>query len=169
MKTVIVLAMHGSPPLDFPGEDLAEFFTLHARFEHAPVPAASAAAVRYCELETKMRRWPRSPANDPFHAGSERLVSELGKACGCEVILGFNEFCAPTLDEALDQAAEGAPDRVVVITPMMTPGGEHSERDIPASIGRARKRHPGMTYVYAWPFPVADVAEFLASHISKVP
>jgi sirohydrochlorin cobaltochelatase len=168
LETVIVLAMHGSPPLDFPKNELAEFFALHARFEHAPPSGGSPARGRFLELEEKIRRWPRSPANDPFHAGSERLAEELRKAGGREVFLGFNEFCAPTLDEALAAAAETNPVKVIVITPMMTPGGEHSERDIPAAIGRARKSRPGTEFVYAWPFPPADVAAFLASELTKL-
>jgi len=167
MKAVVVLAMHGSPPLDFPKDELAEFFTLHARFEHAPAPGGSPGSRRFRELEGKMRRWPRSAANDPFFAGSERLAAEIRKASGLEIILGFNEFCAPALDEALDRAAEKNPEKILVITPMMTPGGEHSERDIPAAIERARKRHPGMTFVYAWPFPPEGVAAFLASELAK--
>jgi sirohydrochlorin cobaltochelatase len=126
MKSVVVLAMHGSPPLDFPQDELAEFFALHARFEHAPPSDGSPAHGKFLELEEKMRRWPRTASNDPFFAGSERLAEELRAASGREVFLGFNEFCAPTLDEALDAAAENDPVKVVVITPMMTPGGEHS-------------------------------------------
>ncbi len=167
MKTAVVLAMHGSPPLDYPRNELAEFFALHARFEHAPTPGRSPAYERFLELEEKIRRWPRTSGNDPFCSGSERLAAELRKASGREVILGYNEFCAPTLDEALSQGVEEGRDRVVVVTPMMTPGGEHSERDIPAAIARARKRHPGTEFVYAWPFPPSDVAAFLALELTK--
>lgn len=35
MKTVVVLAMHGMPPVDFPTEELAEFFKLHSHFSRA--------------------------------------------------------------------------------------------------------------------------------------
>jgi sirohydrochlorin cobaltochelatase len=84
-----------------------------------------------------------------------------------EVIVGFNEFCAPTLEEALDRAAARRPQKIIVATPMMTPGGEHSARDIPAAIGQVRERHPGVEIVYAWPFPVRDVARFLASQVSR--
>jgi len=31
MKTIIILAMHGSPPNDFPKSTLMEYFGLHAR------------------------------------------------------------------------------------------------------------------------------------------
>ena len=37
------------------------------------------------------------------------------------------------------------PGKVLVVTPMMTRGGEHVEREIPAAVARARRRHPGRT------------------------
>jgi sirohydrochlorin cobaltochelatase len=137
MKAVIVLAMHGAPPLDFPEQDLAEFYGLHARLAHGPGAGPAAAERRYFELEEKIRTWPRTPRNDPFYAGSQNLAIELRKASGRKVILGFNEFCAPSLHEALDQAAGQGAEKVIVVTPMVTRGGEHAERDIPDAIERA--------------------------------
>ena len=82
------------------------------------------------------------------------------------MIVGFNEFCAPSLDEALDQAAARGPVQVRVVTPMMTRGGEHAESDIPAAVEAARGRHPGVAFVYTWPFPVSEVARFLAEQMA---
>ena len=164
-RNVIVLAMHGVPPNDFPRSELAQFFALHARFEHAPGTGLEHA--RYLELEKKVRNWPRTAHNDPYHAASLELAQELSRASGSDVLVGFNEFCAPSLDEALDQAAAPGAESVLVVTPMMTRGGEHSEADIPAAIARARERHPGCEFVYAWPFPAADVAAFLAGQAAR--
>jgi sirohydrochlorin cobaltochelatase len=160
-QMVIVLAMHGVPPSDFPRPELEELLALHARFEHA-ARVDRKGYERYEELETKIRYWPRTEDNDPYHAASLELGRALSDAAGCEVLVGFNEFCAPGLDETLDRAAGSGAGTVLVVTPMMTQGGEHSERDIPSAISRARERHPGRRIVYAWPFPIADVAGFLA-------
>jgi sirohydrochlorin cobaltochelatase len=165
-KTVIVLAMHGVPPSDFPRQELAEFFVMHSRFEHASV-SDDPAWVRYSELEKKLRDWPRTKDNDPYHAASFELGQELGKATGCHVVVGFNEFCAPSLDDALDHAAGSGARRIVVVTPMMTQGGEHSEQDIPGAVVRARVSHPSVEFIYAWPFPVPDVARFLAEQVAR--
>jgi sirohydrochlorin cobaltochelatase len=165
-KSVIVLAMHGVPPSDFPRRELGEFFALHARFEHA-ASAEEPAFSRYLGLDRKVRDWPRSAQNDLYYAASFELARELSVVAGVEVIVGFNEFCAPGLDDALDRAAASGTGRVVVVTPMMTPGGEHSEQDIPAAIERARRRHPGVAFEYAWPFAVGDVAGFLADHVRR--
>ncbi len=167
MSIVVVLAMHGAPPLDFPKDELAEYFGLHARLEHARGPDYGPLHDRYLHLERRMRLWPRSAENDPFWAGSQDLAEALRKACGRTVVAGFNEFCAPTLDEALDLAAGRAAERILVLTPMMTRGGQHAERDIPEAVDRAHARHAGETFVYVWPFPLSDIAAFLGVQINK--
>jgi len=164
--TVIVLAMHGVPPADFPRQELDEFLALHARFEHGAA-GGGPGSERYDELETRMRHWPRTEDNDPYHAASYELARELSRVARCEVVVGFNEFCAPGLDQALDLAVASKAASVLVVTPMMTGGGEHSEKDIPSAISRARERHTGKRIVYAWPFPVADVAAFLAAQVAQ--
>lgn len=166
VKPVIVLAMHGSPPKDFPRAELMEFFTLHASLGHATSADSGAHGDRHAQLEAKMRAWPRTDLNDPFYAASQELAAHLSRATGHEVLVGFHEFCAPTLDQVLDLAVARSPEKVIVVTPMTTGGGEHSEIDIPSAVERARQRHPNSSIVYAWPFDPADVARFLALHIS---
>jgi sirohydrochlorin cobaltochelatase len=166
-KAVIVLAMHGAPPADFPRPEFTEFMSLHGRIGHSHGAVDEPSRLRYVALEKKMRAWPRSAQNDPFFVGSQELAGRLSRETGLDVILGFNEFCAPSLDEALDRAAATEAPTIVVVTPMMTPGGEHSEADIPAAIERAKTRHPGKKIVYAWPFAAEDIARFLASHLKK--
>jgi sirohydrochlorin cobaltochelatase len=168
MKTVIVLAMHGAPPRDFPSAEMAEFFGLHARVE-AGVQGVTPAQSRRChELESRLLAWPRTPANDPFHAASLDLAARLGRETGLEVVVGFNEFCGPSMDQVLAAAAAGGAGRVIVVTTMLTRGGEHAERDIPAAIARARTVSPGVEFVYAWPYEDAAILRLLAEQISKV-
>ena len=167
MRSLILLAMHGAPPLDYPKQELAEFLGLRARIAHALGAQPAALVHRYQELEERIRRWPRSAQNDPFFAGSQELAVQLRRASGRKVILGFNEFCSPSLDEALDQAAGQGAEKIIVVTPMMTRGGEHSEQDIPEALERARKRHPHEKIIYVWPFPAQNIAEFLNSQILK--
>jgi sirohydrochlorin cobaltochelatase len=173
MKKVVVLVMHGVPPKDFPRSEAGEYFRLHGEFEEdhdgpiaGPDPRADARR-RYAELDRKMRQWPRTPENDPFHAGSYRMAERLRHAAGLEVIVAFNEFCGPSIEEALDQAASNGVGKVVAITPMMTPGGGHSEVDIPDAIERARKRHPQVEFAYAWPFDEEEIAGFLAAQVNR--
>ena len=53
-RDFIVLAMHGMPPNDFPADEMAELFGLHARAAHAGGPERAALECRYAELENKM-------------------------------------------------------------------------------------------------------------------
>jgi sirohydrochlorin cobaltochelatase len=165
MKTVIVLAVHGAPPRDFPREELTEFFGLHARLEHA-VTHNPILEARYEELEARVKSFPRTPQNDPFIFASRELAEALSKETGFEVLVGCNEFCAPTVAEALTQAADNGAGRVLVVTPMLTRGGEHAETDIAQAIESARGRHPGISFIYAWPFATRDVASFMAGQIT---
>jgi sirohydrochlorin ferrochelatase len=166
-KAVVVLAMHGAPPLDFPKSEMAEFMSLYARLGHALSPLPDDQKARYRQLEAKMRVWPRTGQNDPFYAGSQELAKHLRQESGLEVIIGFNEFCAPGLDEALERAAAREAAEIVVITPMMTHGGEHSAVDIPEAVRRAQQKFPGQKIVYAWPFATEDIARFLASQVTR--
>jgi len=166
VKTVIVLAMHGMPPADFPGEELAEFFRLQSIIEAGKGGGQKPMQDRYAFLDKKIRNWLRNKHNDPFKAASRDLATHLSQESGCEVIVGYNEFCAPTIDEALQCAADRNANKIIVATPMMTRGGKHAEKDIPAAIGEFRKLHPEIETIYAWPFDTAEVARFLSDHIS---
>jgi sirohydrochlorin cobaltochelatase len=166
MKTIIVLAMHGAPPNDFPRREMGEFFGLHARLAGAVGEERETLQRRHDELEARMRAWPRTRENDPFHTASYEIAGLLSQEAGLPVIVGFNEFCAPSLDEALDEAARQAVERVVVTTLMMTRGGSHAERDIPQTVDRSRARHPEIEFEYAWPFDQAKVARFLAQELA---
>ncbi|MFY9268415.1 MAG: CbiX/SirB N-terminal domain-containing protein [Candidatus Manganitrophaceae bacterium] len=167
MKTVIVLAMHGAPANDFPKKEAAELFDLRAKLRHASGETRSVLERRHDELDAKMRAWPRTAGNDSFFHGAQSLAANLNREMGCDVIVGFNEFCAPSVDEALDQAVKHDAKQVVVITPMMTPGGNHSKAEIPASIEKARMKHPSVSFVYAWPFETTEIAKFLATQITR--
>jgi len=173
MSDVIILVMHGAPPKDFPQHEMHEYFTLHGQLGEAhdhPSPGDhghSHIRQRFAELENKMRLWPRNAENDPFHAGSQALARELQRVTGLEVQLAFNEFCAPSLEVALEQAVSSGADRIIAITPMMTSGGAHSELDIPSILDRARSRHPQVRFIYAWPYEVEDVAQFLSAHLGR--
>src|SRR4051812_22961993 len=110
MNTFIVLAMHGMPPRDFPRAEMVEYFSQYNPFHHAGGPHQH--DPRIAELEHKMRHWPRNPKNDAFYGAAYQLADRLKDATGFAVIVGFNEFCAPGLDEAFDQAVQQGAERV---------------------------------------------------------
>jgi sirohydrochlorin cobaltochelatase len=167
LTQVIVLAMHGAPPHDFPVAEMGEFQSLHARLEHGDRTVSPALRARAESLERKMRSWPRSAANDPYWVASLEIGRHLAAITGDVVLVGFNEFCGPDLDEVLAKAAAEKAGRVVVMTPMLTRGGGHAEADIPAAIARAQAAFPDVPFVYVWPYETGDVARFLADRLAK--
>jgi sirohydrochlorin cobaltochelatase len=50
---------------------------------------------------------------------------------------------------------------------MVTPGGSHSEIEIPAILRRVRCRYPEMAIRYAWPFDLSAVASLLAAQVKR--
>jgi len=166
-NTAIVIAMHGMPPKDFPRGDLSEFFTLHGRIQSAPNSLSDTQKTRYTQLHDEMRNWPRTPENDPFHAAAKEISSLLREKLDYPVHVGYNEFCAPSMDEAFASAAAGVPTRILVVTPMLTRGGDHAELDIPAAIKRAQERFPNINFTYCWPFGTHYIASFLAAQVRR--
>jgi len=47
----------------------------------------------------------------------------------------------------------------------LTPGGVHSEMQIPQGLAPLRARHPHMALRYAWPFELDRIAQMLAEHL----
>lgn len=167
MKNVILLVMHGVPPNDFPPDELNEYFGLAGRIRRGTPTEREALRERQQELETKMRDWPRNVDNDPFYFASRELAENVARTAETEVRLAFNEFCAPDIDTAIEEAIADGATRIVVATTMMTRGGGHSEMEINNSIATARQKHPETEIVYAWPYETAAVARFLAGHVRR--
>ncbi len=66
MTTRIVLAMHGMPAKDFPEDEVVELVRLHRIIENAVDHVSADMKKRYCELDSKVRNWKRTPDNDAF-------------------------------------------------------------------------------------------------------
>ncbi len=141
--------------------------SLHNRIEHTSMSESEKLNHRYQELDQKVRRWPRTPDNDRFYYGALNIAETLSKETGLNVIIGFNEFGTPALADALDQAVKRGARKIIVITPMLTQGGEHAEKDIPAVIKQAQINNPHVTFQYCWPFQPADIAGFLSQQINR--
>ncbi|MCB0327348.1 MAG: CbiX/SirB N-terminal domain-containing protein [Bdellovibrionales bacterium] len=89
--------------------------------------------------------------NDPFWTSSYFIAKEIKERLQYPTFVGFNEFSSPTLPHALSQAAQSSSDLVIVVTPMLTPGGGHPERDIPLAIEKIQQSYPNIEIRYAWP------------------
>ncbi|MFO0568446.1 MAG: CbiX/SirB N-terminal domain-containing protein [Polyangiaceae bacterium] len=162
-ERVVILVGHGGIPRDFPRDDLMESKRLEgarrARGEATP-------SAREAELDRRLREWPRTAESDPYGAGLERIADALRARLGdTPVLSAYNEFCAPSVEQALLAAIDAGAAEIVVVPTMVTPGGSHSEIEIPEVIAAVRAARPGADIRYAWPFAPGRVAELLADQV----
>lgn len=166
-KEAVVLIGHGAAATDTPRPLVAELKRLEterqARKETAPSP-------REAELDRQVREWPRTPDNDAYKQGVEEIARALApRLGGRRLVVAYNEFCAPSVENALDGLVRDGFTRITLISTMYTRGGVHAEWEIPAIAADARKKYPGASIVYAWPFPTSSIADFLLGQLTKGP
>ena len=162
--TAVVLIGHGAPATDSPPEWVGELMSLEWRKNSH----AHGGQGRAAELDEKIRRWPRTASNDPYKAGLEQLAAVLRPLLpDALVVIGYNEFCQPSIAEAIEGVIRQGVTQALVIPSMLTPGGVHAERDIPRALERVRQAHPTIAIEYLWPFDLQDVAALLAGHVKR--
>ena len=149
IKTIVVLAMHGLPPSDFPKSQFAEYMGLRAEFRNSDTSVGTESEKRYAALEKRIRYWPRTRINDPFYTASHDIAEQLSVDTRCPVILGFAEFCAPDLDEAFDEAISKGAEQIVVVTPEMSHEGAYPDLDVNQAVNRVKERHPEVRVICA--------------------
>lgn len=164
MKRAIVLVGHGGVPTDCPHELVRKLKQLEAQRRAAGKPMSPEER----ELDQKIRRWPRTPQNDPYKEGLESLAAQLRPLLKRDrLAMAYNEFCAPTLEEAVKElVADGIWD-ITVVSSMFTAGGAHAEIEIPETVRKLKRVHPNATIRYAWPFDQQLVAGMLATHLKQ--
>jgi sirohydrochlorin cobaltochelatase len=161
----VILVGHGGIPSDAPPGLVSDLKRLEAERRKRGEAEMSP---REAELDRKLRDWPRTPDTDPYKFGLEAVAGELrARLDGRRLALAYNEFCAPSVEDAIaDLVAQGAT-RITLLTTMFTRGGSHAESEIPELVHLARARHPGVEIEYAWPFDLARVADFLAAQLAR--
>lgn len=155
-KISVIIVGHGAPASDFP--KLKEYFKLHDTH-----------TIEAEQIENELRNWPRNEKNDPYWVGFLKVIDEFKKKYKnfYSVYYAFNEMCAPTIEEALLNAYRDKPDLIIVTSIMFTPGGVHSEKDIPAAIEMFIEEHPDVKVVYAWPYSQEAIAELIYTQLIK--
>jgi len=161
----VVLVGHGAVPADCPRELVAELKRLESARERRGEPEMSD---REAELDRRIRTWPRTPETDPYRAGLEAICERLQRLMpDRKVVAAYNEFCAPSVEAAVEALASQGVKSILLVTTMFTRGGSHSERDLPQVTERLRQRFPTVRIDFAWPFDLDLVAEFLRTHIER--
>jgi sirohydrochlorin cobaltochelatase len=122
---------------------------------------------REAELDAKIRDWPRTPETEPYHFGLSAVADALRRRLpDARIATAYNEFCAPSVEACIEQLARDGAKRITLVTTMFTPGGSHSECEIPALVIEARRAHPGIDIRYVWPYDLDQAAGFLATAIA---
>ena len=167
MATVVrgvILVGHGGIPKGCPSELVMKLKRLEGLRRTAGTPMSA----EEHELDTRIRHWPRTPETDPYQSGLEAVASRLRAILG-EVLfaVAYNEYCAPTLKESVEELIKKGATHITVITTMFTPGGSHSEIEIPEILDHLRRQHPGAELLYAWPFDLSLVANLLHAQVAR--
>lgn len=160
----VVLVGHGGIPKDCPQDLVTKLKRLEAQRRAAKMPPSK----EEIELDTKIRQWPRTAETDPYRSGLEAVAAALRPQLnGVLFAVAYNEFCAPTLEEAVAELIAKGATNIVVTTTMFTPGGSHSEVEIPEIMDELRTLHPSVKLRYAWPFDLNQVANTLAEQVRR--
>ena len=153
-RASLLLVGHGGPAKDFP--KLTEYFKLHGK---------NSDEAR--KIEDEMAHWPRTDQNDAYWSGFMKIARALEQSRAFNSVqAAFNEMCAPSVEEGLDELAKQRPDTILVTSIMVTPGGVHSEKDIPLSIENFREKHPDIVVIYAWPYDTRLISSFVVDHVN---
>ncbi len=164
-QEAVVLIGHGSSASDTPRALVAELKRLESARQSRRGLAPSA---REAALDKQVREWPRTPATDPYKHGVEAIASALApKLGGRRLVVAYNEFCAPSVEDAIEGLIAEGCERILLISTMFTRGGIHAEFEIPAVVLKTREKHPRVAVEYAWPFEPGFVADFLVAQLAK--
>ena len=160
----VILVGHGGIPKDCPQELVTKLKRLEAQRRAAKLPRSP----EEIELDGKIRSWPRTAETEPYQAGLEAVAARLRTQLGMVLFaVAYNEFCAPTLEESVESLIQQGATHITVTTTMFTPGGSHSEIEIPEILDHLKPKHPGIELRYAWPFDLNLVANTLAEQITR--
>ncbi|MEY4528810.1 MAG: hypothetical protein RL768_2529 [Nitrospirota bacterium] len=163
-KLGVILVGHGGIPKGCPQELVTRLKRLEGQRRAANQPMSA----EELDLDTKVRQWPRTPETDPYQAGLEAVAAQLRVNLGDVLFaVAYNEFCAPTLEESVDELIKKGATHITVVTTMFTPGGSHSEVEIPEILDHLRPQYPGVELRYAWPFDLQLVASTLGEQVKR--
>lgn len=162
MKKAVVLIGHGGIPKDFSSEKIGRLKALEAQRQRQKTPITAEEQV----LDQEIRAWPRTPENDPFYFGISAIAQKLRpKLPDSRLVVACNEFCGPSIEEAVEKLALEGFEHITLLTTMFTRGGVHSEFEIPQIQQELQVKYPQIKIDYPWPFDLDRVADFLVAQV----
>ena|SRR3989338_9194699 len=162
MKQAVILIGHGGVPEDFPAEKVGRLRMLEAQRQRLKTPITPEEQA----LDHEIRNWPRTPKNDPFCFGIQAIAQKLAqKIPDKKLVIAYNEFCGPSIEQATENLVLEGFTHITLLTTMFTPGGVHSEFEIPEITQTLRLKYPLVQINYPWPFDLNQVAGFLVEQL----
>jgi sirohydrochlorin cobaltochelatase len=163
-KKAVILVGHGGLPSDIPSEMVEKFMRVHK----GRIKAGGPITDHEIQLDTSIRKWKRTPENDPYKTGLESLALHMEPMLEGHILkTAYNEFCYPAIEDAVDELANENVSKIIIITTMITRGGSHSEKEIPEELHALCSKHPNIDIQYAWPFSMDAFALFLTTPIKE--
>ena len=162
IKKAVILVGHGGLPSDMPSEIVEKFMRVHK----GRIKAGGPITEHEIELDTTIRKWNRTPENDPYKTGLESLAAHMEPMLEGHILrTAYNEFCYPAIEDAVEELAKESAKKIIIVTTMITRGGSHSENEIPEELSALSLKYPGIDIQYAWPYDMDVFALFLTTHI----
>jgi sirohydrochlorin cobaltochelatase len=162
-NTAVLLVGHGGWPSDCPEELAGKLKRLeNKRRRENLLPSAEE-----LDLDSIVRAWPRTPETDPYKYGLELLASRLAERLNnYSMGLAYNEFCDPTIAKAAGRLVQEGAQSIIIVPTMFTPGGSHSEKEIPEEMELLQRQYRDVNFIYAWPFDMDRAAGMLEDHVT---
>ncbi|MBT6661882.1 MAG: hypothetical protein HOB58_01830, partial [Nitrospina sp.] len=102
-KKAVILVGHGGLPSDIPSEVVEKFMRVHK----GRIKSGGPITDHEIELDTTIRKWERTPENDPYKTGLESLASHMEAMLeGYVLKTAYNEFCYPGIEDAVDELSK---------------------------------------------------------------
>ena len=162
IKKAVILVGHGGLPSDMPSEIVEKFMRVHK----GRIKSGGPITEHEIELDTSIRKWERTPENDPYKTGLESLAAHMEPMLEGHILrTAYNEFCYPAIEDAVEELAKESVKKIIIVTTMITRGGSHSENEIPEELSALSLKYPGIDIQYAWPYDMDVFASFLTTHI----
>ena len=168
MATVVrgvILVGHGGIPKGCPQELVTKLKRLEAQrraAKHASLAGRNRAGYQNPPVAEDARR--RTPINRDLKRWLLSCEPTWGR---CSLPWPTTSSVRPTLEESVEELIKKGATHITVTTTMFTPGGSHSEIEIPEILDHLRPQHPGVELRYAWPFDLNLVADTLAEQIKR--
>ena len=162
IKKAVILVGHGGLPSDMPSEIVEKFMRVHK----GRIKSGGPITEHEIGLDTTIRKWNRTPENDPYKTGLESLAAHMEPMLEGHILkTAYNEFCYPAIEDAVEELAKESVTKIIIVTTMITRGGSHSENEIPEELSALSLKYPGIDIQYAWPYDMDVFASFLTTHI----